>query len=163
MEIFFGSDIIMNAIKNTYFKGSKVHKINKNYIDNNYAIRCHVHWFLQCTKLKYLENKKNHDQKNGKRTTSVSCKKRKLSSKLLVNNCLWFDQDWLAEKDAILSSHLEHELTAQDLPDENQVIYNSTLKPESVFFNFLKYSKDVSFFCLLKRPWLFITFRNDGF
>ena len=42
-------------------------------------------------------------------------------------------KDWLAEKDAIISSHLEHELTAQDLPDETQVIENIT-------FNFLSFS-----------------------
>ena len=30
-------------------------------------------------------------------------------------------QDWLMERDILLSSHLEHELTVDDLPDECQV------------------------------------------
>ena len=30
-------------------------------------------------------------------------------------------QDWLTERDILLSSHLEHELTVDDLPDEHQV------------------------------------------
>ncbi len=30
-------------------------------------------------------------------------------------------QDWLAEKDILLTSHLEQELTVDDLPDESQV------------------------------------------
>ena len=30
-------------------------------------------------------------------------------------------QDWLTERDIVLSSHLEHELTVDDLPDETQV------------------------------------------
>ena len=30
-------------------------------------------------------------------------------------------QDWLTERDILLSSHLEHELTVDDLPDESQV------------------------------------------
>ena len=30
-------------------------------------------------------------------------------------------QDWLAEKDMLLTSHLEHELTVEDLADETQV------------------------------------------
>lgn len=30
-------------------------------------------------------------------------------------------QDWLTERDILLSSHLEHELTVDDLPDETQV------------------------------------------
>ena len=30
-------------------------------------------------------------------------------------------QDWLQEKDLLLTSHLEHELTVDDLPDETQV------------------------------------------
>ena len=30
-------------------------------------------------------------------------------------------QDWLSEKDMLLTSHLEHELTVDDLPDETQV------------------------------------------
>ena len=41
---------------------------------------------------------------------------------MLIIKLLNFFKDWLAEKDAIISSHLEHELTAQDLPDETQVI-----------------------------------------
>ncbi len=31
-------------------------------------------------------------------------------------------QDWLAEKDILLTSHLEQELTVEDLPEESQVI-----------------------------------------
>ncbi len=31
-------------------------------------------------------------------------------------------QDWLAEKDLLLSAHLEQELTVDDLPDETQVL-----------------------------------------
>ena len=31
-------------------------------------------------------------------------------------------QDWLTERDILLTSHLEHELTVDDLPDESQVI-----------------------------------------
>lgn len=31
-------------------------------------------------------------------------------------------QDWLTDRDIVLSSHLEHELTVDDLPDESQVI-----------------------------------------
>ena len=34
------------------------------------------------------------------------------------SSCL---QDWLTEKDILLTSHLEHELTVDDLPDETQV------------------------------------------
>ena len=30
-------------------------------------------------------------------------------------------QDWLQEKDVMLSSHLEHELTVEDIHDEAQV------------------------------------------
>ena len=30
-------------------------------------------------------------------------------------------QDWLQDKDMLLTSHLEHELTVDDLPDETQV------------------------------------------
>ena len=30
-------------------------------------------------------------------------------------------QDWLTDRDVVLSSHLEHELTVDDLPDESQV------------------------------------------
>ena len=30
-------------------------------------------------------------------------------------------QDWLTERDILLTSHLEHELTVDDLPDESQV------------------------------------------
>lgn len=30
-------------------------------------------------------------------------------------------QDWLADKDVLLTSHLEQELTVDDLPDESQV------------------------------------------
>ena len=32
-------------------------------------------------------------------------------------------QDWLTDRDVVLSSHLEHELTVDDLPDESQVSY----------------------------------------
>ena len=31
-------------------------------------------------------------------------------------------QDWLQDRDVVLSSHLEHELTAENLPDLEQVI-----------------------------------------
>ena len=34
-------------------------------------------------------------------------------------------QDWLTERDILLSSHLEHELTVDDLPDECQVFFSS--------------------------------------
>ena len=34
-------------------------------------------------------------------------------------------QDWLTERDILLSSHLEHELTVDDLPDECQVFISS--------------------------------------
>lgn len=30
-------------------------------------------------------------------------------------------QDWLTDKDILLTSHLEQELTVDDLPDESQV------------------------------------------
>ena len=30
-------------------------------------------------------------------------------------------QDWLAEKDMLLTTHLEHDLTVEDLADETQV------------------------------------------
>lgn len=32
-------------------------------------------------------------------------------------------QDWLTDRDVVLSSHLEHELTVDDLPDESQVCH----------------------------------------
>ena len=32
-------------------------------------------------------------------------------------------QEWLTERDILISSHLEHELTVDDLPDETKVIF----------------------------------------
>ena len=38
-------------------------------------------------------------------------------------------QDWLMERDILLSSHLEHELTVDDLPDECQVHKQNKIIP----------------------------------
>ena len=50
-------------------------------------------------------------------------------------------QDWLTDRDVVLSSHLEHELTVDDLPDESQVrfrgwifyYYTYTYSPTYIF------------------------------
>ncbi len=39
-------------------------------------------------------------------------------------------QDWLSEKDMLLTSHLEHELTVDDLPDETQVQLKLSMRGE---------------------------------
>ena len=42
-------------------------------------------------------------------------------------------QDWLTERDILLSSHLEHELTVDDLPDESQVMTMQSAAPARGF------------------------------
>ena len=41
-------------------------------------------------------------------------------------------QDWLSEKDMLLTSHLEHELTVDDLPDETQVASPADVHSHSI-------------------------------
>lgn len=43
------------------------------------------------------------------------------------------NQEWLSERDMVLSSHLDHDLTVDDLPDETQVKLEFSIALNVVF------------------------------